>query len=61
MLQEVSTGTHRAGHFASFVQVRGSIPLFWSQDTNAMVPKPNINGAQRVVPVAVLTLGAAAQ
>lgn len=28
--------------FTSFVQLRGSIPLHWSQDINKMVPKPPI-------------------
>ncbi|ESO10569.1 hypothetical protein HELRODRAFT_72070 [Helobdella robusta] len=28
--------------FTSFVQTRGSIPLYWSQDNNKMVPKPPI-------------------
>ncbi|EKX41961.1 hypothetical protein GUITHDRAFT_112093 [Guillardia theta CCMP2712] len=27
---------------SSYVQVRGSVPLFWSQVTDAMVPKPDI-------------------
>jgi hypothetical protein len=26
----------------SFVQIRGSIPLYWSQDVTKMVPKPPI-------------------
>ena len=29
-------------HFTSFVQIRGSIPLFWSQDNNFVTPKPQI-------------------
>ncbi|OMH80142.1 Polyphosphoinositide phosphatase [Zancudomyces culisetae] len=29
-------------HYSSYVQHRGSIPLFWSQDTSAMKPKPPI-------------------
>ncbi|KAJ1934693.1 phosphatidylinositol-3,5-bisphosphate 5-phosphatase, partial [Linderina pennispora] len=29
-------------YFTSYVQHRGSIPLFWSQDTSGMVPKPPI-------------------
>jgi hypothetical protein len=38
-----------AGHllnesFSSFVQIRGSIPLFWSQDNTGGVPKPLIQG-----------------
>ncbi|XP_047530610.1 polyphosphoinositide phosphatase [Vanessa atalanta] len=31
-----------AGRFSSFVQMRGSIPSFWSQDISKMVPKPAI-------------------
>eukprot|EP01112_Ceratiomyxa_fruticulosa_P009119 TRINITY_DN2379_c0_g1_i4.p1 TRINITY_DN2379_c0_g1~~TRINITY_DN2379_c0_g1_i4.p1 ORF type:complete len:932 (-),score=227.25 TRINITY_DN2379_c0_g1_i4:192-2987(-) len=29
-------------NFTSYVQVRGSIPLFWFQDNSKMVPKPSI-------------------
>lgn len=29
-------------HASSMVQVRGSIPLFWSQEANALSPKPDI-------------------
>ncbi|KAJ2949841.1 hypothetical protein O0L34_g11156 [Tuta absoluta] len=31
-----------AGKFSSFVQMRGSIPSYWSQDVSKMVPKPQI-------------------
>lgn len=27
---------------SSYVQLRGSVPLFWSQDLNKMGPKPPI-------------------
>jgi len=27
---------------SSFVQIRGSIPFFWSQIPNALTPKPDI-------------------
>ena len=30
------------GRFSSFVQMRGSVPGHWSQDTSKMVPKPTI-------------------
>jgi len=36
------TLNHKA-RFTSFVQHRGSIPLYWSQDVNKMVPKPPIS------------------
>jgi hypothetical protein len=29
-------------HMSSFTQVRGSIPLYWGQDTSMMSPKPTI-------------------
>lgn len=29
--------------FSSFVQMRGSIPSYWSQDISKMVPKPAIS------------------
>lgn len=35
-------GHHEQGQFASHVQMRASIPLFWVQDSNPMVPKPAI-------------------
>jgi hypothetical protein len=28
--------------YTSFVQHRGSIPLYWSQEANNMTPKPDI-------------------
>ncbi|XP_047986430.1 polyphosphoinositide phosphatase [Leguminivora glycinivorella] len=31
------------GSFSSFVQMRGSIPSYWSQDISKMVPKPQIS------------------
>lgn len=30
------------GRFSSFVQCRGSIPIFWTQETSATMPKPPI-------------------
>lgn len=30
------------GRFSSFVQMRGSVPVHWSQDVSKMVPKPTI-------------------
>ncbi|CAG8817621.1 5646_t:CDS:1, partial [Racocetra fulgida] len=44
-----TTSFHRAGNrlwdnpnYTSYVQHRGSIPLFWSQDVTNMTPKPPI-------------------
>ncbi|XP_048480686.1 polyphosphoinositide phosphatase isoform X2 [Plutella xylostella] len=33
----------RSNRFSSFVQLRGSIPAYWSQDISKMVPKPAIS------------------
>eukprot|EP00478_Filoreta_tenera_P001622 GABV01001655.1.p1 GENE.GABV01001655.1~~GABV01001655.1.p1 ORF type:complete len:165 (+),score=42.41 GABV01001655.1:338-832(+) len=30
------------GQFASYAQMRASVPLFWSQESNAMIAKPPI-------------------
>ncbi|ODV91254.1 hypothetical protein CANCADRAFT_44858 [Tortispora caseinolytica NRRL Y-17796] len=35
-------GQFSSGRYTSFVQHRGSIPLFWNQDTSGMTPKPPI-------------------
>jgi hypothetical protein len=35
------TDLHKS-KIASFVQMRGSIPVYWSQDISKMVPKPVI-------------------
>eukprot|EP01127_Copromyxa_protea_P019819 TRINITY_DN6514_c0_g1_i1.p1 TRINITY_DN6514_c0_g1~~TRINITY_DN6514_c0_g1_i1.p1 ORF type:complete len:955 (+),score=148.57 TRINITY_DN6514_c0_g1_i1:163-2865(+) len=40
---EPNTGQRIDEHFSSFVQHRGSIPLFWSQDNTGGVPKPPID------------------
>ncbi|XP_004348141.1 sac domain-containing inositol phosphatase 3 [Capsaspora owczarzaki ATCC 30864] len=39
---DTTTLAHDSGKFTSFVQMRGSIPLFWSQDNSGMIPKPPI-------------------
>ena len=30
-------------HYTSYVQYRGSIPIYWIQEQNAMTPKPPID------------------
>eukprot|EP01135_Chromosphaera_perkinsii_P003916 Nk52_evm17s262 gene=Nk52_evmTU17s262 len=35
--------SHNFGKFTSFVQMRGSIPLYWSQENSNMAPKRPIN------------------
>lgn len=41
---DASVSSLSGGHYTAFVQLRGSIPLHWSQDLSKMVPKPPITG-----------------
>jgi hypothetical protein len=43
VLWEATTATISASYcFASFLQVRGSPPVFWMQDADAALPQPPI-------------------
>lgn len=42
ILCDDSTRHFRKGHALSFVQIRGSVPLFWSQEATVINPKPPI-------------------
>ncbi|RUS76932.1 hypothetical protein EGW08_015305 [Elysia chlorotica] len=47
IVQDTSVTFLNHGKVSSFVQHRGSVPLFWSQDIAKMVPKPPISLDQR--------------
>ncbi|CAG5117948.1 unnamed protein product, partial [Candidula unifasciata] len=47
IVQDTSVTFLDRGKVSSFVQLRGSVPLFWSQDTSKIVPKPTISLDQR--------------
>ncbi|XP_040139136.1 polyphosphoinositide phosphatase isoform X3 [Ictidomys tridecemlineatus] len=42
ILCDASVMSFTAGSYSSYVQVRGSVPLYWSQDISTMMPKPPI-------------------
>ncbi|XP_056096485.1 polyphosphoinositide phosphatase [Rhinichthys klamathensis goyatoka] len=42
IIHDASVMSFTAGSFSSCVQVRGSVPLHWSQDISTMMPKPPI-------------------
>nr|XP_008119240.1 PREDICTED: polyphosphoinositide phosphatase isoform X2 [Anolis carolinensis] len=42
ILYDASVLSFSAGSYSSYVQVRGSVPLYWSQDISTMMPKPPI-------------------
>ncbi|KAG7272039.1 hypothetical protein CRUP_030143 [Coryphaenoides rupestris] len=42
IIHDASIMSFTAGSYSSYVQVRGSVPLYWSQDISTMMPKPPI-------------------
>ncbi|XP_066532749.1 polyphosphoinositide phosphatase [Hoplias malabaricus] len=42
IINDASVMSFTAGSYSSYVQVRGSVPLYWSQDISTMMPKPPI-------------------
>ncbi|XP_059838943.1 polyphosphoinositide phosphatase isoform X2 [Hypanus sabinus] len=42
IVHDASVMSFSAGSYSSYVQVRGSVPLYWSQDISTMMPKPPI-------------------
>lgn len=42
IVNEASLTNFHENHYTSYVQLRGSVPGFWSQDISKMVPKPQI-------------------
>uniref|UniRef100_A0AAQ4P4W6 SAC domain-containing protein n=1 Tax=Gasterosteus aculeatus aculeatus TaxID=481459 RepID=A0AAQ4P4W6_GASAC len=42
IVNDASVMSLTAGSYSSYVQVRGSVPLYWSQDISTMMPKPPI-------------------
>ena len=42
IVSDASISSFSHGFYSSFVQMRGSIPSYWSQDISKMVPKPTI-------------------
>ncbi|XP_029451142.1 LOW QUALITY PROTEIN: polyphosphoinositide phosphatase [Rhinatrema bivittatum] len=46
IVYDASVMSFTAGSYSSYVQVRGSVPLYWSQDISTMIPKPPITLVQ---------------
>ncbi|KAM8847549.1 polyphosphoinositide phosphatase [Synchiropus picturatus] len=42
IVHDASVMSFTTGSYSSYVQVRGSVPLYWSQDISTMMPKPPI-------------------
>ncbi|RVE46868.1 hypothetical protein evm_008513 [Chilo suppressalis] len=43
IVHDSMVSSFKSGRFSAFVQMRGSIPSYWSQDVSKMVPKPAIS------------------
>ena len=44
---DAMSSLHANGRYTSFLQLRGSVPSFWSQDLAGMRPKPQITSESR--------------
>ena len=42
IVHDAMSNLHANGRYTSFLQLRGSVPSFWSQDLTGMRPKPQI-------------------
>ena len=42
LVHDASSKLHSNGRFTSYIQLRGSVPSFWSQDLSGIKPKPQI-------------------
>lgn len=42
IVHDAVSSLHANGCYTSFLQLRGSVPSFWSQDLTGMRPKPQI-------------------
>lgn len=49
ILYDASVMSFSAGSYSSYVQVRGSVPLYWSQDISTMMPKPPITRTYKIL------------
>lgn len=54
ILCDASVMSFTAGSYSSYVQVRGSVPLYWSQDISTMMPKPPITRAWPVIQMIIV-------
>lgn len=50
IVNDASVMSLMAGSYSSYVQVRGSVPLYWSQDISTMMPKPPIRCKSAAIP-----------
>lgn len=49
IVHDASVMSFTAGSYSSYTQVRGSVPLYWSQDISTMMPKPPIRCKKTVL------------
>ena len=42
LVHDATSSLHANGRYTSYLQLRGSVPSFWSQDLTGIKPKPQI-------------------
>ena len=42
IVHDATSNLHPNGRYTSYIQLRGSVPSFWSQDLTGIRPKPQI-------------------
>ena len=61
IIQDASISSLSKGRISSLTQLRGSLPLQWSQDISKMVPKPTIQSESCTLTLKVLVVTIDAQ
>ena len=46
LVHDATSSIHASGRYTSYLQLRGSVPSFWSQDLDGIKPKPSITSEQ---------------
>ena len=48
IVHDATSNLHPNGRYTSYIQLRGSVPSFWSQDLTGIRPKPQITSESGV-------------
>ena len=50
IVHDATSNLHPNGRYTSYIQLRGSVPSFWSQDLTGIRPKPQITSTCKYTP-----------
>ena len=51
LVHDATSSLHANGRYTSYLQLRGSVPSFWSQDLAGIKPKPQITSKGLIPPL----------